>query len=191
MPAGQPGDTLQFKALQTYDGGEVVRWIGPEDADEPAPTVTLEAAAAGGGHGAPRRRAAGGEAAAAAAAVHRGAAAAATTAARSLSIVALVVGALGLAAGIAGLLIARRTRPEPHEGAHDHPPHPRAALVAVAVSLALPAGASAHAGVKSDSPKAGGTASRSLGAVRVTFSDRVLDANLTVRTAAGRGRLDG
>jgi methionine-rich copper-binding protein CopC len=62
----------------------------------------------------------------------------------------------------------------------------RAALVAVAVSLALPAGAAAHAGIKSRSPKAGGTASRSLGAVRVTFTDRVLDANLTVRTAAGR-----
>jgi methionine-rich copper-binding protein CopC len=63
-------------------------------------------------------------------------------------------------------------------------PH-RAALVAVAVSLALPAGAAAHAGVKSRSPKAGGSASRSLGAGRVTFTDRVLDANLTVRTAAG------
>jgi methionine-rich copper-binding protein CopC len=62
----------------------------------------------------------------------------------------------------------------------------RAALVAAAVSLALPAGAVAHSGIKSRSPKAGGTASRSLGSVRVTFDDRVLDANLTVRTASGR-----
>ena len=36
-----PGESLAFKAIQTYDDGEVVRWIGPEDADEPAPTVQL------------------------------------------------------------------------------------------------------------------------------------------------------
>lgn len=36
-----PGDTLTFKALQTYAGGEVVRWIGPPDSDEPAPQVVL------------------------------------------------------------------------------------------------------------------------------------------------------
>jgi periplasmic copper chaperone A len=53
MPKGEAGDKLTFKALQTYDDGQVVRWIGPEDADEPAPIVTLTAAASGGGHGAP------------------------------------------------------------------------------------------------------------------------------------------
>jgi uncharacterized protein YcnI len=47
MPEGQPGDKLTFKALQTYEGGEVVRWIGPEDAEEPAPVVTLTAAEGG------------------------------------------------------------------------------------------------------------------------------------------------
>jgi uncharacterized protein len=36
-----PGETLTFKALQTYAGGEVVRWIGPPDSDEPAPQVVL------------------------------------------------------------------------------------------------------------------------------------------------------
>ncbi len=41
---GKAGDKLTFKALQTYEGGEVVRWIGPADADEPAPQVTLTAA---------------------------------------------------------------------------------------------------------------------------------------------------
>ena len=60
MPEGKAGDKLTFKALQTYDDGQVVRWIGPEDADEPAPVVTLESGSAGGGHGAP---AAGGAAA--------------------------------------------------------------------------------------------------------------------------------
>jgi uncharacterized protein YcnI len=53
MPKGEAGDKLTFKALQTYENGEVVRWIGPEDAEEPAPVVTLTAAASDGGHGAP------------------------------------------------------------------------------------------------------------------------------------------
>lgn len=53
MPKGEAGDKLTFKALQTYEDGDVVRWIGPEDADEPAPIVTLTAAGSGGGHGAP------------------------------------------------------------------------------------------------------------------------------------------
>ena len=53
MPEGAEGDKLTFKALQTYDDGQVVRWIGPEDAEKPAPVVTLAAADAGGGHGAP------------------------------------------------------------------------------------------------------------------------------------------
>ena len=33
-----PGE-LEFKALQTYESGDVVRWIGPADADEPAARV--------------------------------------------------------------------------------------------------------------------------------------------------------
>jgi periplasmic copper chaperone A len=35
------GRTLVFPALQTDSNGEVVRWIGPSDADEPASRVTL------------------------------------------------------------------------------------------------------------------------------------------------------
>ncbi len=37
----EPGTALTFKALQTYESGEVVRWIGEPDSDEPAPQVTL------------------------------------------------------------------------------------------------------------------------------------------------------
>ena len=33
----KPDTSLTFKALQTYGDGEVVRWIGAPDADEPAP----------------------------------------------------------------------------------------------------------------------------------------------------------
>lgn len=32
--------TLRFPAVQTYDGGEVVRWVGPPDAEAPAARVT-------------------------------------------------------------------------------------------------------------------------------------------------------
>ena len=39
----RPGSALVFPALQTYDNGETVRWIGGPDADEPAPRVTLTA----------------------------------------------------------------------------------------------------------------------------------------------------
>jgi periplasmic copper chaperone A len=90
MPNGRPGDKLTFKALQTYDNGEVVRWIGPEGSDEPAPTVTLTS-------GAPT--------------------ASAPAAAESddgggdaLAIAALVVAALGFAAAVAAFARTRRLR---------------------------------------------------------------------------------
>lgn len=38
------GSSVAFPTLQYYSGGEVVRWIGPEDADDPAPRVELTAA---------------------------------------------------------------------------------------------------------------------------------------------------
>jgi len=41
---GKAGDTLTFKAIQTYDNGDIVRWIGAPDAEEPAPQVKVTAA---------------------------------------------------------------------------------------------------------------------------------------------------
>jgi MYXO-CTERM domain-containing protein len=41
IPALKPGALLTFKALQTYSNGEIVRWIGPPSADEPAPQVMV------------------------------------------------------------------------------------------------------------------------------------------------------
>ena len=38
------GQVLVFPAVQTYSNGDVARWIGSADADEPAPRVTLAAA---------------------------------------------------------------------------------------------------------------------------------------------------
>jgi uncharacterized protein YcnI len=104
MPDGAPGSKLTFKALQTYQRGDVVRWIGPEDADEPAPTVTLTAAPEGGGDGAP------GSVAAEPASAPAPSAPAGEDDSDGLAIAALVVGALGLLAGVGGLITARRAR---------------------------------------------------------------------------------
>jgi uncharacterized protein len=92
------GSTLTFKAVQTYSNGEVVRWIGPPDAEEPAPQVKLTAAE--------------GEGAAAEPAAQQPQAPAAEedddSGSDTLSIIALIVGGLGLVAGLAALLTGRR-----------------------------------------------------------------------------------
>jgi uncharacterized protein YcnI len=86
----KPGK-LTFKALQTYADGQVVRWIGPEGADAPAPTLTVSSGAAA--PGAP-----------AAAATPAPAAQSSTD---TVSIIALVIGALGLIAGGVALATTR------------------------------------------------------------------------------------
>lgn len=40
---GEAGDRLTFKTLQTYDSGEVVRWIGAADAANPAAVLSVTA----------------------------------------------------------------------------------------------------------------------------------------------------
>jgi uncharacterized protein len=83
---------LTFKALQTYADGQVVRWIGPEGSDSPAPTVTVSSGAA---EASP--------AAAATPAPDSGSSDGTDT----VSIVALVVGVLGLVAGGIALVVGR------------------------------------------------------------------------------------
>jgi uncharacterized protein len=100
--------------VQTYSDGKVVRWIGPPNADEPAPTIDVTA------KGGVLQDVAGGEAgpgALPATAVAKSATPAATrtivekqSSNKTLAIAALIVGLLGLAAGAAGLVVARRTR---------------------------------------------------------------------------------
>lgn len=48
----EPG-TLEFPAIQTYDSGEVVRWIGPPDSEEPAALVDVVDLGAEEGQGQP------------------------------------------------------------------------------------------------------------------------------------------
>ena len=92
---GKPGDVLTFKALQTYSDGEVVRWIGSPDSDEPAATVTVTAG--GGEHATPAATAPDADAADD------------DGSSDTLAIVALIVGALGLLVGIAALATRRRS----------------------------------------------------------------------------------
>ncbi len=92
LPDKPAGTKLTFKALQTYAGGNVVRWIGAPGSDRPAPQVTLVSDT---------------ETAAPAATSAAPAAVADDEDGNALSIVALVVGALGLLAGGFALMRAR------------------------------------------------------------------------------------
>ncbi|RKQ90399.1 uncharacterized protein YcnI [Solirubrobacter pauli] len=106
---GKAGDTLTFKALQTYTDGEVVRWIGAEDADKPAPTVAVTEAAgehgAGADHATPTATPETTDAERTSATTGDDGGSSDT-----LAIIALIVGALGLVVGTLGLLSARRSR---------------------------------------------------------------------------------
>ena len=107
-----PDTALAFPAIQTYSGeeAEVVRWIGAEDSDQPAPLVeVLEAPAEGE------------EAAATPAATPAPADTGETSAAAedesggsdTLSIIALIVGAIGLIVGLVALMRRGGGRTEP------------------------------------------------------------------------------
>jgi periplasmic copper chaperone A len=98
------GSAVTFKAVQTYSNGEVVRWIGPPDSEEPAPQVQLAAAEPEGGASepAPEEQAAppaesGGD----------------DDSSNTLAIIALVVGVAGLATGLLALLTRRGRSREP------------------------------------------------------------------------------
>lgn len=89
IPDRPAGTKLTFKALQTYAGGKVVRWIGAPDSEHPAPQVTLVSAAEPAAGAAPESpENADGDS-------------------NGLAIAALIVGALGLLTGGAALLRAR------------------------------------------------------------------------------------
>jgi uncharacterized protein len=105
---GKPGQMLTFKALQTYSNGTIVRWIGASGSDQPAPQLKLTAAstlaAANGSNG--------GQASAPASS--GSSSGTSDSGSDTLSVVALVVGALGLLIAAAALLVARRaTSPRP------------------------------------------------------------------------------
>jgi periplasmic copper chaperone A len=113
LPAGDEGESVYFPTLQTCEKGQN-RWIqipaegeSAEELEEPAPAVVLTAAE--GGHGAADQA----EESSAQPAANVQAASVGSEdegAPTWLAIAALVVGALGLLAGVSGLMAARRNR---------------------------------------------------------------------------------
>lgn len=95
IPDKPAGTKLTFKAVQTYAGGKVVRWIGAPGSDEPAPQVELVAAANSGATSAT------------ASSDDSEDSGDSGDSANTLSIIALIAGALGLLAGGAALLRSR------------------------------------------------------------------------------------
>jgi uncharacterized protein YcnI len=101
--AAKAGDTLTFPTVQTYANGEVVRWIGSESDEHPAPTIAITA------EGGPILDLTGD--APGATALGAGGTTATVVqpeADSTLAIVALIVGALGLATGAGALALRRR-----------------------------------------------------------------------------------
>jgi periplasmic copper chaperone A len=103
IPA-RPGDTLRFKALQTYEDGDVVRWVGGPGSPTPAPQVLVTAAdeerGAAASEDEPAEEDSGGDS-------------------DGLAIAALIVAILGLAAGgaaLVGSVRARRASGKTNEG---------------------------------------------------------------------------
>ena len=105
-PLPEDAESLTFPAIQTYDSGEIVRWIEktPESGEEPehpVPTLVLTAAT-GDQHGGATEAASGSEAAAPEESNGE------DDDSNVLAIIALVVGIAGLAVG--GLAFARGSR---------------------------------------------------------------------------------
>jgi uncharacterized protein YcnI len=88
------GSSLAFKAIQTYDNGDVVRWIGPPDSEEPAPQVKVTAAE--------------GEQTASTTPASSSSDGGGDDSSDTLAVIALIVGGLGLLAGGAALATRRR-----------------------------------------------------------------------------------
>ena len=94
---GKAGDKLTFKAIQTYSNGEIVRWIGAPDSDTPAPIVTVTKA-----------QGAAPSAATPTSTARAGSSSDNDGASKGLGVTALILGALGLIAGLAAFAVRRR-----------------------------------------------------------------------------------
>jgi uncharacterized protein YcnI len=101
-------DSLTFPTTQTYSDGSTVNWVqvtppgGPEP-DDPAPVLTLTAGESDGGDTTPTTAAPTGNTAAASDVKKSD-----VDNAKTIAIIGIVVGALGLVAGIGGLALSRR-----------------------------------------------------------------------------------
>ncbi len=96
------GESLTFPAIQRYDDGETVRWIGEPDSDHPAPQVSLTAAEPE--HGSDTEHAEAEEPVSAGEATDED-----DNDGNGLAVVALIVGGLALLVGGASLLRGGRS----------------------------------------------------------------------------------
>ncbi|MFE5580525.1 YcnI family protein [Kitasatospora sp. NPDC056531] len=99
---------MEFKALQTYDNGDVVRWIdesqdGQPEPAHPAPVLKLTKAAGGDDHGVTASPAAGAHGDSSDHAAASGDTKSSDSTARTLGVVGIVVGVIGTAVGVLGL----------------------------------------------------------------------------------------
>ncbi len=112
IPANATGRALEFKTVQTYSNGQVVRWIDPSlSAEHPAPRINVTAKGGviedvAGEEAGPNAGQTGG--------TNQSSQAPAQTlaptagASKALGIAALILGALGLIAGLTALAASRR-----------------------------------------------------------------------------------
>ena len=94
-------DSLEFRVVQTYSNGDVVRWIDPTtpgaaEPQHPAPVLTLVAGTDSVGSAAPTEKAA--------PIVSKSS----VDQAKTFAVVGIVIGALGLLAAIGALVVARK-----------------------------------------------------------------------------------
>jgi uncharacterized protein len=115
IPANAAGKALEFRTVQSYSNGQIVHWIEPSlSAEHPSPRINVTAkggviediAGDEAGPEAGQTAAAVGSAAPAPAAIK----ATSGGASKGLAVTALIIGALGLLAGLGGLGMARRAR---------------------------------------------------------------------------------
>jgi uncharacterized protein YcnI len=115
IPGNAAGKPLEFRTVQTYSNGEVVRWIEPAlDADHPSPRINVTAKGGviediAGDEAGPSagQTAASPAASSVAPAVVKPSSSGAS---KGLGIVAVILGALGLIAGVCALAASRRKR---------------------------------------------------------------------------------
>jgi uncharacterized protein len=119
IPGNLAGQALEFKTLQSYSNGQVVRWIDPSlSAEHPAPRINVTAKGGviedvvGKEAGPTPEQAASGQAASGQAAPARTAtlAKSSTGASRGLAVAALILALLALLVGVAALAASRRSR---------------------------------------------------------------------------------
>jgi uncharacterized protein YcnI len=107
VPEEQPGTELAFPAIQTYSNGDRVRWIGPPDADEPAPIVEVTEPAPEEGEAAATPAATPAQDGGGQAQEDEGGGS------DTLAIIALVVGLAGLGTGLAAIFMRGRRSETP------------------------------------------------------------------------------